>query len=364
MRRVVHVVGTGTIGEPLIGLLVDHREAFGIDEVTFHKRTPTVEERAKIADLMRRGAMLAVDDDRREDFAALGLHPTLGGAEALAQATVVIDSTPAGNKSKEQCYAALEGPVGFLAQGSEYGFGKMYARGHQRRGPGAGRGPLPARRVVQHPQHLGAGEGHRFRERRLAPDGRPLRVHAAVQRHQPGRGVQPQPHGGPPRRPPLRHPPRPRRPRGVRHPGPRPAAVVLGHRAEHAVHARAALQPHPGPRHHRRRGRGSPGGQQPGGPHPQALRQPGVLLRAGPRLLRADPEPDGGAHPDHRGARPAHRGGLLLHPAGRQLPAVVGGRHALVPVPGGVRGPHRRAAAATCSARCERRAGAASAQSL
>ncbi|MFH1330076.1 MAG: hypothetical protein ABIJ48_05420 [Actinomycetota bacterium] len=129
MRKVVHVVGTGTIGEPLIGLLVDHREAFGIDEVTFHKRTPTLEERAKIADLVRRGAVLAVEDDRREAFEALGLTPTLGGAEALAQATVVIDSTPAGNKNKEQSYAALDGPLGFLAQGSECGFGKMYARG-------------------------------------------------------------------------------------------------------------------------------------------------------------------------------------------------------------------------------------------
>jgi len=129
MRKVVHVVGTGTIGEPLIGLLVDHREAFGIDEVTFHKRTPAVEERAKIADLVRRGAVLAVDDDRREAFAALSLSPTLGGAEALARATVIIDSTPAGNKNKEQSYAALDGPLGFLAQGSEYGFGKMYARG-------------------------------------------------------------------------------------------------------------------------------------------------------------------------------------------------------------------------------------------
>jgi len=129
MRKVVHVVGTGTIGEPLIGLLVDHREAFGIDEVTFHKRTPTVEERAKIADLVRRGALLAVDDDRRPDFEALGLNPSLGGAQALARATVVIDSTPAGNKNKELAYAGLEGPRGFMAQGSEYGFGKMYARG-------------------------------------------------------------------------------------------------------------------------------------------------------------------------------------------------------------------------------------------
>ena len=36
MPNIVHVVGTGTIGEPLIGLLADHREHFGIDEVTFH----------------------------------------------------------------------------------------------------------------------------------------------------------------------------------------------------------------------------------------------------------------------------------------------------------------------------------------
>ena len=40
MSRIVHVVGTGTIGEPLIGLLANNREALGIDEVTFHKRTP------------------------------------------------------------------------------------------------------------------------------------------------------------------------------------------------------------------------------------------------------------------------------------------------------------------------------------
>jgi glyceraldehyde-3-phosphate dehydrogenase (NAD(P)) len=40
MANIVHVVGTGTIGEPLIGMLVDDREAFGIDEVTFHKNSP------------------------------------------------------------------------------------------------------------------------------------------------------------------------------------------------------------------------------------------------------------------------------------------------------------------------------------
>jgi glyceraldehyde-3-phosphate dehydrogenase/erythrose-4-phosphate dehydrogenase len=129
VAKVVHVVGTGTIGEPLIGLLVDHRRAFGIEEVTFHKRTPLVDERAKVADLMRRGARLAVDRDRRSGFATIGLEPALDAAEAMARAAVVIDCTPAGNENKERYYAALDGPMGFLAQGSEYGFGKMYARG-------------------------------------------------------------------------------------------------------------------------------------------------------------------------------------------------------------------------------------------
>ena len=129
MSKVVHVVGTGTIGEPLIGLLVDHREAFGIDEVTFHKRTPNAEERAKIQDLVQRGARLAVDDDRRAAFAELGLEAELGAGEALAGASVVIDSSPAGNENKERHYLSLDGPLGFMAQGSEYGFGKMYARG-------------------------------------------------------------------------------------------------------------------------------------------------------------------------------------------------------------------------------------------
>ena len=36
-RKIVHVVGTGTIGEPLIGLLCDYQGQLGIDEITFHK---------------------------------------------------------------------------------------------------------------------------------------------------------------------------------------------------------------------------------------------------------------------------------------------------------------------------------------
>jgi glyceraldehyde-3-phosphate dehydrogenase type II len=128
MKKVVHVVGTGTIGEPLIGLFADFGKSLGIDEVTFHKRTPMTTERAKVNHLIERGAKLIVDPDKVADFEALG-HKVAGEAQAaLERATVVIDCTPAGNENKKQ-YEKLSGPLGFLAQGSEFGFGKMYAMG-------------------------------------------------------------------------------------------------------------------------------------------------------------------------------------------------------------------------------------------
>ena len=129
MSNIVHVVGTGTIGEPLIGLLADDKEAFGIDEITFHKRTPILVERGKISDLERRGAVLATNLERKTDFEELGHKPQFGATEANERATVVIDCTPAGLANKENHYLDAEGPLGFMAQGSEFGFGKMYARG-------------------------------------------------------------------------------------------------------------------------------------------------------------------------------------------------------------------------------------------
>ncbi len=129
MKRIVHVVGTGTIGEPLIGLFTDFRDRMGIDEVTFHKRTPLEFDRARINHLMGRGALLAVDADRKDAFEKMGHTVSLDAQEALERATVVVDCTPAGNQNKEQYYSKLVGPKGFLAQGSEFGFGKPYARG-------------------------------------------------------------------------------------------------------------------------------------------------------------------------------------------------------------------------------------------
>ena len=72
MKKIVHVVGTGTIGEPLLGLFTDFRDKMGIDEVTFHKRTPLASDRAKLNHLIQRGAKLAVDEDVRSEFEKLG----------------------------------------------------------------------------------------------------------------------------------------------------------------------------------------------------------------------------------------------------------------------------------------------------
>src|SRR5438270_6537859 len=117
-RRVIHVIGTGTIGEPLIGMLVDHAKHFGIDEVTFHKRTPLKTDRSKVKDLLRRGAKLAVDDDRQKDFKSFGIEPSYTAEQALESAAVVIDCTPVGNDNKEKLYLRhAQDCLGFIAQG-------------------------------------------------------------------------------------------------------------------------------------------------------------------------------------------------------------------------------------------------------
>ncbi len=131
-KNVVHVVGTGTIGEPLIGLFAEKKKDLSIDEVTFHKRTPTPLDRPKISALINRGARLCVDQDQWDEFQKIGYKPSYTREEALERATVVIDCTPqgTGHQNKTDFYNNYKhNTLGFLAQGSEFGFGKMYARG-------------------------------------------------------------------------------------------------------------------------------------------------------------------------------------------------------------------------------------------
>jgi len=132
-RKTVHVVGTGTIGEPLIGLLSDYKDELGIDEITFHKNTPLTTDRSKVKALIeKRGARLSTHPEKFEGFKEIGLKPEFTTEEAIDRASVVVDCTPSGfgHKNKEDYYNKyLYNTKGFIAQGSEFGFGKMYARG-------------------------------------------------------------------------------------------------------------------------------------------------------------------------------------------------------------------------------------------
>jgi len=131
MSKTVLVIGTGTIGEPLIGLLARLKVELGIDRVIFHKRTPLDYEVAKVNSLISQGADLVVDEDQVENFLKLGHEVTHTLEQALEASQVVIDCTPAGNDNKDLLYQthADNSDKVFIAQGSEKGFGFPFAWG-------------------------------------------------------------------------------------------------------------------------------------------------------------------------------------------------------------------------------------------
>ena len=103
-RKIIHVVGTGTIGEPLIGLLCDFQDQLGIDEITFHKNSALNSDHSKVVGLIKRGGRLCVDFNEVDDFKALDLDPDFETEEAIKRAAVVIYCTPRGlgHKNKEK----------------------------------------------------------------------------------------------------------------------------------------------------------------------------------------------------------------------------------------------------------------------
>jgi glyceraldehyde-3-phosphate dehydrogenase (NAD(P)) len=129
-KKSVHVVGTGTIGDPLISLLCKFKKELGVDQITFTKRSATLTDRPKVHSLMAKGAIFSAQESTISDFEKMNIQPAMNTDEALDQADVVIDCTPVGNQNKTQVYEKfLSNTKGFIAQGSEFGFGKMYARG-------------------------------------------------------------------------------------------------------------------------------------------------------------------------------------------------------------------------------------------
>lgn len=131
-RKIVHVIGTGTIGEPLIGLLCDYRDQLGIDEISFHENYALRHDRSKVNSLLQRGARLSVDEGRKQEFKKLGMDADFETEESINRATVVIDCSPkgVGHENKVKYYQKFTDTVrGFLTQGSDDSFGKKYARG-------------------------------------------------------------------------------------------------------------------------------------------------------------------------------------------------------------------------------------------
>jgi len=132
-NKSVLIVGTGTIGEPLIGLLADFKNKLKIGKVYFHKRTPLTDEYAKVESLISRGAKLVTNKDCKENFEKIGHKVSLTFDKALDEADVIVDCTPAGNKHKDKHYLPLDCEDTkrriYIAQGSEKGFGTPYAYG-------------------------------------------------------------------------------------------------------------------------------------------------------------------------------------------------------------------------------------------
>lgn len=130
-KKTLLILGTGTIGEPLITIFARLREQLGIDEVYFHKQTPLLTDKTKVLHLLSLGAKLCATSRKKiEEFEAIGLHPECNINEALNKASVVIDCTPSGVgvNNKDEFYGLYtHNTLGFIAQGSESGFGKPYA---------------------------------------------------------------------------------------------------------------------------------------------------------------------------------------------------------------------------------------------
>ena len=129
MSKDVLIIGTGTIGEPLIGLLAEHKVSLGLDNIIFFKRTPLSEEKGKVEALLRKGAKIVSTSDVLKEFHQLGFNETSDVEQAYDDSDVIIDCTPSGNDNWDKVYSSLDQNKRFMAQGSEHGFGPFFAWG-------------------------------------------------------------------------------------------------------------------------------------------------------------------------------------------------------------------------------------------
>jgi glyceraldehyde-3-phosphate dehydrogenase/erythrose-4-phosphate dehydrogenase len=131
-RNIVHVVGTGTVGAPLIGILSSRCKNSGVEEVTFQPDPTEIRNIALLKGLVSHGAKLAIPEEHIDEFASVGCKVDYQAAEAIDRAGVVIDCSVAGTamKNKLSVYSQHIGKEKlFIAQSRDPGFGKDYAFG-------------------------------------------------------------------------------------------------------------------------------------------------------------------------------------------------------------------------------------------
>ncbi|MBN2601884.1 MAG: hypothetical protein JXR87_07820 [Candidatus Marinimicrobia bacterium] len=130
-RNIIHIIGAGTVGTPLIGILSSRRKSLGIDEISFQPDLSEIRNIAMIRGLVSHGAKLCVPIEFADEFASAGCKIDYSADEAIQRAGVIIDCSKPGQaaKNKSLIYYKYERDKLFIAQSREPGFGKDYAYG-------------------------------------------------------------------------------------------------------------------------------------------------------------------------------------------------------------------------------------------
>ena len=132
MHNSVLVVGTGSIGQPLTGLLATLSKELAVDEIMFYKHTPRQTDLPLVEGLLRKGAILCCNKENFSKWKEMGIDATYTFEEALDRAKIVADCSTEGkrleNKTKNK-EARKNKIQNFLTQGSEKGFGTPFIAG-------------------------------------------------------------------------------------------------------------------------------------------------------------------------------------------------------------------------------------------
>ena len=128
-RNIIHIVGTGTVGTPLIGILASRRKSLGIDEISFQPNLTEIRNIALIRGMVDYGAKLCLPEEYKDEYASAGCKIDYDSREAVHRAGVIIDCSLPGQatENKARIYSRIHEDKLYIAQSREPGFGKDYA---------------------------------------------------------------------------------------------------------------------------------------------------------------------------------------------------------------------------------------------